>query len=39
MEAGLERWYVGISLFISLFVPVIPAILGHFGADPVYGSW
>ncbi|KAL1405243.1 hypothetical protein Q8F55_008869 [Vanrija albida] len=33
----LERWYVAISIFIGMFVPIIPAGLGHFGKDPLLG--
>lgn len=36
---GLERWYIAVSLFTAFFVPIVPTILGHFGADPVYASW
>jgi hypothetical protein len=32
----LERWYVGVSLFIGFFVPIVPAALGHFGFDPIF---
>lgn len=32
----LERWYVGISMFLGLFVPIVPAALGHFGWDPLF---
>jgi hypothetical protein len=38
-SVGLERWYIGISLFLAFFVPIVPAALGHFGADPVYDAW
>lgn len=38
-SAGLERWYIGVSLFIAFVVPIVPAALGHFGADPVYDAW
>ncbi|RXK41043.1 hypothetical protein M231_01674 [Tremella mesenterica] len=30
----VERWYILGSLVLSLGVPVVPAILGHFGYDP-----
>lgn len=36
---GLERWYIFVSLFIAFVVPIVPAALGHFGADPVYDAW
>ncbi|CAK9780256.1 unnamed protein product [Cutaneotrichosporon oleaginosum] len=36
IRMGLERWYIGLSIFIGLFVPIIPAALGHFGWDPIY---
>ncbi|KAK4686183.1 hypothetical protein P7C73_g3946, partial [Tremellales sp. Uapishka_1] len=29
----LERWYVGLSITVGMGVPVVPAILGHFGWD------
>lgn len=32
----LERWYVGVSLFVGFFVPIVPAALGHFGFDPIF---
>lgn len=32
----LERWYIGVSLFVGLFVPIVPAALGHFGWDPLF---
>ena len=38
-HTGLERWYIGISLSVAFFVPIVPAALGHFGADPVYDAW
>jgi hypothetical protein len=31
-------WALG-STFLGLGVPLLPAILGHFGRDPVYGTW
>jgi hypothetical protein len=37
--AGLERWYIGLSLLLAFGQPAIPAGLGHFGYDPVYDSW
>ncbi|WOO76394.1 uncharacterized protein LOC62_01G000018 [Vanrija pseudolonga] len=35
IRLGLEKWYIGISIFIGMFIPIIPAGLGHFGYDPV----
>ncbi|KAL1413822.1 hypothetical protein Q8F55_001606 [Vanrija albida] len=35
IRLGLEKWYIGISVFIGMFIPIIPAALGHFGYDPV----
>jgi hypothetical protein len=39
LMTGLERWYIGVSLLLALGVPLFPAGLGHFGADPVYDAW
>ncbi|BEI92232.1 uncharacterized protein CcaverHIS019_0410520 [Cutaneotrichosporon cavernicola] len=36
IRMGLERWYIGCSIFLGLFIPIIPAALGHFGWDPLY---
>lgn len=35
----LERWYVGVSIGLGLFIPVVPACLGHFGFDPILHVW
>ncbi|OCF61500.1 hypothetical protein L486_01148 [Kwoniella mangroviensis CBS 10435] len=34
----LEKWYIIGSSVLGLGVPVIPAIIGHLGEDPVFGS-
>ena len=34
----LERWYTGVSFGLAFGIPIIPASLGHFGPDPVYGN-
>ncbi|KAK4687652.1 hypothetical protein P7C73_g2467, partial [Tremellales sp. Uapishka_1] len=31
----LERWYLGVSMFVGLVVPIAPTALGHFGWDPI----
>ena len=36
---GLERWYVGVSIVLGMFVPIVPAALGHFGYDPILNVW
>ncbi|KAK4689569.1 hypothetical protein P7C73_g524, partial [Tremellales sp. Uapishka_1] len=35
-ELGLEKWYIGVSIALGMFIPLIPACLGHFGLDPLY---
>ncbi|WVW86435.1 hypothetical protein I302_108483 [Kwoniella bestiolae CBS 10118] len=35
---GLEKWYILGSTVLGLGVPIVPAILGHFGHDPVFGT-
>ena len=35
----LERWYIGVSVFLGLFIPSVPAALGHFGWDQVQVNW
>ena len=35
----LERWYLAVSLVLGMGVPIVPAILGHFGADPLLNVW
>lgn len=37
--AELLRWYVGVSIALGAFIPIIPAALGHFGPDPLYRLW
>ena len=39
MVPGLELWYIIISLALGFGIPIVPAILGHSGADPIYGGW
>jgi len=37
--SDLERCYVGISVLLGMSVPILPAVLGHFGVDPVLNDW
>lgn len=37
LQAKLERWYLSLSFVLGFGVPLVPAILGHFGKDPMYG--
>nr|XP_031860363.1 uncharacterized protein CI109_004251 [Kwoniella shandongensis]KAA5527435.1 hypothetical protein CI109_004251 [Kwoniella shandongensis] len=34
---GLEKWYVGVSIVLGMGVPIVPAVLGHFGEDKSLG--
>lgn len=36
---GLEKWYIGVPIFLGLVIEIAPAALGHFGTDPVIGGW
>ncbi|WVQ66773.1 uncharacterized protein L199_004964 [Kwoniella botswanensis] len=38
IQLGLEKWYIIGSTVLGLGVPVVPAIVGHLGEDPVFGS-
>ena len=38
-RTGLEKYYVGGSIALGALVPLVPAILGHFRNDPVWGVW
>ncbi|WWC95090.1 hypothetical protein V866_001942 [Kwoniella sp. B9012] len=38
IQLGLEKWYIIGSTVLGLGVPVVPAIIGHLGEDPVFGS-
>jgi hypothetical protein len=39
IKQRLERWYVGVSIALGMFIPIIPAGLGHFGYDPILDVW
>lgn len=39
IQLGLEKWYLAGSIAFGVVLPIIPASLGHFGADPLYGFW
>lgn len=36
--ADLERYYILGSFILGFGVPLVPAILGHFGVDNAYGA-
>lgn len=32
----LERWYIGVSFFLGIAIEGVPALVGHYGWDPVW---